>query len=715
VRLAALVAALALCLAALPPAAAAQAEPDGRLVVRQLDFVGNEHLTDLVLANSIVTTNSSWFARFAGVRWLGFGEKRYFDERAFQADVYRLRILYRRSGFPDAELDTVVQRTPENVFITVQIEEGRPVLVDSLVVRGTDTLPQAGRERLVLDLPLQAGDVFDRSLMQATADTLTRRLRNNGYPEAEVFTSFTSRQQEYAADVSFDIVPGPRARFGEVRVEGNRRIDSSTVSHLLAAQPGRRFSQADLYDSQRNLYRSELFRFAQVEIDSAAWTRGGDTVPLVARVTENRRFRARTGIGYGTTDCLRGSAGIAWRDFFGQGRVLDLSTRVSKVGVGEPLDWGLRDNVLCRQLEEDSLGSRDLNYNVTASLRRPAFLSPNNTLTLAVFNERRSEFKIFVREETGVSVSLLRETPRRRLPISLTYTLSSGRTEATPATFCAFLQACDTDDIAFFEQRRRLATLTLTGSLPRVNNVVNPTRGSLFTGEITTASRFIGSSREVQFTRASLEASWYRPLSRRTVLSWRLRGGLLFAPQLEVGGQRVAYVPPEQRFYAGGPYDVRGFQRNELGPVVYVVPQSVFDSVGGDYDSLSADPWRDSVRVTPTGGNTLFLANAELRFPSPVLGEQLRLAVFSDLGALWNRDEEGPGGTVNLRLTPGVGLRLDTPLGPARLDFAYNFSRLAPGRLVVVGDDDDLVPQDAPFQPRDREGLTIHFAIGQAF
>ena len=78
---------------------------------------------------------------------------------------------------------------------------------------------------------------------------------------------------------------------------------------------------------------------------------------------------------------------------------------------------------------------------------------------------------------------------------------------------------------------------------------------------------------------------------------------------LDVGEVSGAFIPPDQRFYAGGPNDVRGFERNELGPVVYVVPEG---GVGPD----SVFP--DSVRVAATGGNTLALANVELRVPSPV-------------------------------------------------------------------------------------------------
>ena len=167
--------------------------------------------------------------------------------------------------------------------------------------------------------------------------------------------------------------------------------------------------------------------------------------------------------------------------------------------------------------------------------------------------------------------------------------------------------------------------------------------------------------------------AWYRPLSRDAVLSWRVRGGVIFSPTLDVATETGAFIPPEQRFYAGGPNDVRGFERNELGPVVYVVSKSHVDSVVGA--GLAINP--DSVRVAATGGNTLALANIEVRVPSPILRSRLRLAAFVDAGGVWQRNR--PTSPAVVRITPGVGLRIATPLGPARLDIAYNPYRLQAG------------------------------------
>ena len=695
-------------LAALRPAAA-QEQPR---VVRRLKFEGNASINKTTLAAAIGTTQSSWFATFPLLRWIGLGEKRYWDETEFRRDVLRLEVLYKRSGFPDVAVDTVVRRTDRDVYATFRIKEGRPVIVTNLAINGLDSIPEQPKKRLLLDLPLREGQVFNRYLMQATADTIATRLKNRGFPEAAVYAGFVSDRERYTADVSLDVSPGRRVRFSTVRVEGVKRLDSAVVRDLLVARPGRPFSRDELFQSQRNLYKSDLVRSATVDIDSANYT-PGDSVPIRVRVGESPPFRLRAGVGYATTECFRTQANWTVRNFIGQGRVLDITGNVSRIGVGRPFDFGFDKNI-CSVSREDSIGSSRFNYQLAATVRRPAFLSPNNTLSLSAFAERRSEFKVYVRTDIGTTVELLHETPRRQYPVSVAYTISYGRTQATPASFCAFFNACTPDVIDQLQQRRLLAALTARISRPRANSPIDPTRGSNATLEVTYASKLIGSSAFQQFTRVLADAAWYRPLGGNVVLSWRLRGGLIFSPAVALGSQTNAFVPPEQRFYAGGPNDVRGFRRNELGPVVYVVTSTAL--------AQAVTPDRlvpDSVQVAPTGGNTLAVGNVELRLPSPILPSRMRLAAFLDAGMLWERGRTDLA-PARLRLTPGFGLRIGTPLGPARLDIAYNPYSLLPGALFRSDSTGALTKVQDGFSVDRRNRifgvpLTFQFSVGQPF
>lgn len=690
-----------------PESAAGQFD---ELVVRQLKFRGNKSIDKETLSSFIATTNSSFFATSPAVRWMGLGAKRSFSQRNFEADVERLKLLYGKSGYLDVQVDTVVRRTDENIYITFIIDEGPPVLVESMTILGLDSVPDSAR--IVRDLPLRVDDPFNRFLMQATADTISRRLQDRGYPQADVYLNFSFNRIDRTASVGMDVYPGQKSVLGEFTIEGTERLSPSLVRSLLITSPGDEFSREDLYRSQRNLYRSDLFRYVSVGVDTLAYDLDSDTVPINVRVIEGRFHRVRGGIGYGTDDCVRIGAGWTARNFLGAGRIFDLSGRMSKIGVAPPFT-SLSDNI-CRQLAFDPVTgegdpfSQKLNYNVTASVRRPAFLSPKNTAAVSLFAERRSAPNVYLREDFGTSLSLARITSSL-IGLDLIYRWENGFTEASDVNFCAYFNACTRQDIDELRQRQNLATISLRGTIPRGNHPINPTAGWVAQLEGTLSSSLLGSSKLQEFVRFIGDFAWYRSVKPGYVLSWRLRGGALLAPRITLESGSDAYVPPDQRFYGGGPNDVRGFQRNQLGPVVYVVDSaSVVDSSG----MLDPDALQDA-RVEAVGGNMLAVGNIEFRIPTGIL-PRLRFAMFIDAGSVWVRDPAALA-PFRLRITPGVGLRLSTPLGPARLDVAYNPYDFPPGRLLGSTPSGDLVELSTDFQRGRGRKFTFHISVGQPF
>jgi outer membrane protein insertion porin family len=683
------------------------AAQDTARVVRGLTFEGNHAINDYLLSVAIGTTNSSWFAREWLVRWLGLGEKRTFDPVEFRRDVLRLTLLYRQSGYRDVKVDTLVRRTGTDIYLTFKITEGPPIVVTSMTVTGLDSTGL--RQDLLEDLPLRRGEPFNLFLFQASADTIVSRLRNIGYPAAEVFRSYSVDREHRTATVSLAVAPGPSSVFGSIRVEGAQRVDTSFIRQLLLVRTGQRFRQSDLFQSQRKLYQTELFRLATVTIDSTVYQPDSAVVPIEVLVAEGRAHQVRSSIGYATNDCFRAGAGWTDRNLLGSGRLFDISGRLSKIGVGKPLGFGL-ERSLCTSLQDDTIGSSRANYNITALIRQPRFFTPTLTGTYSVFAERRSEFTIYRREDIGASLSLLRETARR-VPISLSYRLSYGGTEATAATFCAFFNACTPSDASRLREKRLLGIVTAGVSWPRQNNPLDPTRGHLYAFDVSHSSRFTGSAPLQNFTRISGDAAWYRPLgSSGAVLSWHLRGGLTFTPRISLDSASGNFTPPEERFYAGGPNDVRGYDLNELGPVVYVLTKDSLTA--DDLDSLATGSLRP--RFSPTGGNTLAVGQVELRVPAPVWGERLRLAFFVDAGTLYERGRTQLA-PVRIRITPGVGLRLTTPLGPARFDVAYNGYDQPPGALYLQRTDGTLRLAQTDFvQPRGSR-LTYHVSFGQPF
>src|SRR5690606_29443597 len=116
------------------------------------------------LANALQTKEGSW------IPW---GRKRYFDRSAFEADLKRIQAFYLDRGFPDARVrsfDVRLNDAQDKVDITLEIDEGEPIRVAALELRGFDVLSEDQRETLETTLPLQPERPLDRQLAVASRE-----------------------------------------------------------------------------------------------------------------------------------------------------------------------------------------------------------------------------------------------------------------------------------------------------------------------------------------------------------------------------------------------------------------------------------------------------------------------------------------------------------------------------------------------------------------
>lgn len=647
----------------------------GELEVAAVAFQGNLAFSGTVLADGISTTPSSWARRTFRV----MGQRRCVDRARLPLDVLRLLVWYRNHGYIAATVDTSVTLVgPKAVAIRFAIREGDPVLVDSLVFAGLDAVPE--RDALLRGLPTAVAKPFDKYANEETRATLARRLHNGGYPDAEVFVGYDTHRGTRRAAVQFTATTGPRVRLGVLTTEvrglagAAPAMDSAVVRRTTGLRSGDLYSLEALERGKRALYQTEAFSQATVTPDSGLSAR--DTlVRVTLAVTEGFRRSSRLGVGYGTLDCVRANSDFTQNGVLGGAARLDLRARVSKIGVGAPLT-GLES--LCPQAKADAY-SKDINYSVGATLTQPPVFR-TIVPSLTMYSERRSEYNAYLRTApAGGSAQFARATATGTQTAG--YSIEYGRTEAQPALLCAVFNACIEADREAFGRLQRLGVASVSWSRESADNPSNPTRGSVLRVDVRTAGGWTGSDSHLRFTKALGDASFYLPLPGSVVLAARVRVGAVVGSTLSLGSD-AAYVPPQERLFAGGPTTVRGFRQNELGPVVYI-PTS-YDTVHADgrrggnpanpADTVYFRAHSDSgQRTIPTGGNTLFVAMLEARLPSPVLPELLQFAAFADVGEVWNRGAEGTSlGFNSLMVTPGIGVRVQTLIGFVRLDWAYN-------------------------------------------
>ncbi|MCU0635627.1 MAG: hypothetical protein MUE41_12200, partial [Gemmatimonadaceae bacterium] len=367
---------------------------EGDREVRALRFVGARAIDPTELAAAIVTTPSSPLAALPFV-----GTRRCLNAQEFARDVARLEVLYRRHGFADVRVDTLVRaRGPSAVTVTFTITEGAPTRVRAVLVDGLE--PGAELATMARDFPLRAGELFDRGALERGRDSLVRRLRNSGYPDADVLVGYDIDLAERLATVFVTADAGPRVRFGPVRLvvdtfgrgTASSRVNVANARRTFGLVEGDWYSARAIIEAQRRLYQTDAFRRIDIELDTSAVTTT-HRMPVTVRVLEGDRYAARLAPGWATLDCFRVQGELTDRDFLSWAPRLDLTARVSKVGIGHPLDAA---RGLCPQARADPY-SDTLNYYVGATLRQPARTRARLVPSLSVYSATLSEFKAFLR------------------------------------------------------------------------------------------------------------------------------------------------------------------------------------------------------------------------------------------------------------------------------------------------------------------------------
>ena len=680
---------LGLALAATPNDARAQllACQPGEPEVRALDFKGNKALRDNDLSQIVATTTSNFTRR----AFRFFGEKRCLDHEELGRDIARVKLYYKLRGYWEAQVDTVVKRRGNGVAVTFNVVEGLPIRLTTLRITGLDSV--VNRNAILGGLDTTVGGAYDEIRLTALADTIGTRLLDNGYPGAKIAVGHDVVRDARTSAYYIDVDPGHLARIGAVKVvidstRGGQKISSRTVKHILGLAPGSIYRRKDLVAAQRNLYATDAYR--HVELGLAPGQSAEDSVLVVqAALIEGDMRSMQAGVGWGTVDCFRSQATYGDRNFLGGARRLDVTARVSKIGIANPTSSEFIAKALCHDAAKDSaISARAINYYTGVTYRQPTFfgLRARNVPSFTVYSERRSEFNQYERD---TPIGLLAQVTREqwaRAPLTFGYQIERGRTRAAPAFFCSLFLICDEAlRTRIADSTIRLAAVSAALTVDRTDIPLTPTSGGVLRLELRHASRYIGSSPSLQFNRGIVDATMFAPLGGQAVLALRFRGGIVtpLRPTLRGFDLSRNFLPPQERLYAGGTNTVRGVQQNELGPVVYVAKQNYVDVTNVD-DSTRTFTVRQppanrptqginykGYLAVPTGGTRLIVANAEVRFRDPLFPNLLQWTVFTDAGNVWETSNKTLR-AQSFRVTPGLGLSVLSFLGPIGITAGYN-------------------------------------------
>ncbi|MBA3558476.1 MAG: BamA/TamA family outer membrane protein [Gemmatimonadaceae bacterium] len=714
-------------------ATALPSQDGGRKLVTKMTVTGVEKIPKRQVTRAIQSEHTA--CRLVLIQpacWifptLFFIDEEYLDRGVVKDDIRHVRVLYFKRGYRRARVDTIItpSKRGRGVELEFVITEGKPTLVSSVDVTQSDST-QAIRKHV----KLAVGAPFDLELLDSTVTSFRDALWNDGYGDAVVTSQVTLSDSAMRAAVQISIDPKRRTTVGAIRVAGNRVISDETIRSALWLKTGDLFRRTEVMASQRSLYQSQIFRRALIILPPA-----GDTVKdIEVTVQEGGPRRVRTTVGMSTLDFAQADARVTLFDVGGAARSIELRGVAANLFARQLNDRGLFSDVTPASLD-DAEGEAFLRptWQVSAEIVQPWLASPRNSAVVGVLGHRRSAPAVYIDEAIGAHAAFTREMAVR-VPVSLSYRLERTRvTAGGDRYFCFGFGVCERTAIDALSARHRLASISLGGLLDRTNHAVDPTGGYSARIDLEHASGVTGS--DFRYHRAVGEGSKFWRWGEERTIAVRLRGGWVdplrsTAAALGVGEVGGEIVHPRKRFYAGGSQSVRGYGENELGPRVLRVERSTLIENGCSDISISdgsCDPSRVASRdfqPRSVGGNKLVEASVELRLP---FRKSLSGAVFADAAYVGAASARGDAPSA-AAITPGVGLRYSSGVGPIRFDVGLRPG--GPRDLPVVVTDgnennarvvrldrtknyDPLDGRNGTFK-RTLDRLTFHLSMGQAF
>jgi outer membrane protein assembly factor BamA len=700
-------------------------------------------------------------------------EKRYLDRTELRRDVLRVRVFYWLRGYRQATVDTIVaKRGTDQVAVTFKIAEGPPTLVSAIRVTQLDSvLNNAQVTRLV---ELEPGKPFNLLALDSTVARIRGVLQDRGYADARVDSATAVDTATREATATITVNPRWIAHVGEIVISGNKGVSERTIRNSLSFHTGDLFRRADLAASQRRLYESGLFQRASISAprfrdstardsarrvgvrgdvaqrdtrpDSARRNLRPDTVRVIeVSVNEAPPRLTRVSGGFNTFDFIQVDGRFTHNNFLGGARQLDAVATLGNLFAPTLNGSQIGGLIGFQDVTSDVVGEGAEflrpTYQGSIDFTQPWFRSPRNSAGLGVFAYRRLAPSVFVERGEGANVSFTREVADR-VPVSLAYRFELTGIVAGDIYFCVNYGVCDLQTVAALRERQRIAPLSLTANLNRQNDPLAPTRGYLALIRLEHASAYTGSS--FRYNSVYLEGATYRPIGSRSVLAVHSRVGFvksLSSTRLatnageDLGG---AILHPRTRLYAGGARSVRGVGENQLGPRVLTLPPSKLKAICpelagdaiADCDLARTDTSGNSLTdrdftPRPLGGRALIEGSIEYRFP---IWRNLYGATFVD-GALLGQGSLQTATKGAGAVTPGVGVRYRSAVGPIRVDLGLNPS--LPEDLPVITQVTGTDGQLRIVQLRDQwrynptkgasgvtgvlRRLTLHLSIGEAY
>jgi outer membrane protein insertion porin family len=447
----------------------------------------------------------------------------------------------------------------------VTVQHPPDLRVASVEVLGAERLDPPVR---VPRLPLRAGGPYTAERVEASVRLIALAVAESGHPYADVEVSADVDQAAGTAAVVFAVDPGPRAVFGAVDVQAPPPFRERDIRARVAFEPGERFRPSAIERTRRAILA--LPGVEDVAVELPGLDHGAITLAAVIRVARPDRMADVGGRAtLSSAHCLEVAGAWRHRHFLDGPRLFTISGGLSNLFAGLG-DGGFP----CPGAGQDAYAQP--NYFLTTEIFQPIAADPAIAVQVRGFFRRRTAPQAYLLHGFGLHTTLFRNLGTTT-QLRAAYLPERNEVRAAGHYFCINFGACDAASIRALSGPRRLAPVEagVQWMPPAAREPFGPAwvrEAGLWPGalgpfwrpmlrvDLGGAARITGS--DYEYLRGEAEASVARVLTPRTEAAVRLRLGAVAA------GSGI--LPPQARFYSGGPTTLRGARQNLLDPLVLV-------------------------------------------------------------------------------------------------------------------------------------------------
>lgn len=535
-----------------------------------------------------------------------------YTEQVMEEDLERIKAFYRKHGYQDVAAESQIYRDAKGSGLYVHVK-----ITEGLQHRVGQVKIEGVTlfpEREVRQaVTLKPGAVYHAEALQEDLRLIKQYYGDRGYIHAEVSPDPQLDSAAKRVNLTYHITEHERVAINRIEVRGNLKTKDVVVRREMRVYPGEIFDGARIRKSIDRLYN--LGYFEEVTVDTEP-TAAPEREDLIVEVKESKTGSFSFGGGFSSVDRLVGLIELEQRNF-------DWRNWPGFTGAGQ--DLRLRAEI----------GSVRRYFDI--SFTEPWLFGTPNSFGIDLYNRTRLRSSslglAFEEEQRGGGLRLGREF------------IDGLRGQVNYQLYRTEISDIVPEASADLRAEEGTNTISVTGtslSWDTRDNRFDPTRGVYMFASGDLAGGIFGADRD--FFRLQTGASTYVP-HWGLVFEARFRAGIVDAYS---GDDEV---PIFERFFGGGAGTIRGFEERRVGP-------------------------RDPFSNDPIGGEALLIGNLE-EVMTLVRDERgraiLKGSLFFDIGNVWRRvDEFGE----DFRAGAGVGVRVNTPIGPLRFDVGMPVSSI---------------------------------------